>query len=224
MSEASFKKLAIERERKIKDEYFKEYPETPIPPEDRDSFLCLSYYPVNSRFRFRVRLQPYKVPEIVRMITGGGAIQQYIRVGFFEFSVEGTACRLEVYKSAEHRGPLECLFIPLRDRTSGIETYGAARYLDIPENENGTYELDFNKAYNPYCAYNERYVCPVAPKENWLAVEIRAGEMKYLCVKNQGKSSANSDVTGQENDQCALISFLTITNTQVEKVADQEIR
>lgn len=221
MSEESLKQLEIERERKIKDKYLKEYPDSPIPHQNRDSFAGLSYYPVNQRFRFRVQLQPYEVPEIVSIVTGAGTEQQYVRLGFFEFTVEGTTCMLQVYKSVQPRGTEEGLFIPFRDKTSGIETYGAARYVDIPENEKGTYELDFNKAYHPYCAYNDGYVCPVAPKENWLTVEIRAGEKLFPSMNNHGKSSPNNDVTSQENDQCALISFLTITKTQDEKSADQ---
>lgn len=179
LSEEQLKQLEIERERKIKDQAFKDDADSPIPCENKDSFAGLRYYPVDRRFRFRVQLRRYDAPEVITMITSLGSQQQFIRVGFFEFLVKGIACRLQVYKSAKPRGPEERLFIPFRDKTSGIETYAAARYIDIPENEKGTYELDFNKAYNPYCAYTEAYVCPLSPTENWLTVEIRAGEKMY---------------------------------------------
>jgi len=76
-------------------------------------------------------------------------------------------------------GGRETLFIPFKDATSGKETYGAARYLEIEETEVGIFLVDFNKAYNPYCAYSEAYSCPFPPRENWLEVAIKAGEKKF---------------------------------------------
>lgn len=113
-------------------------------------------------------------------MTSTGAQKKYLRYGFFEFSLDGRLHRLEVFKSVHAHGADETLFIPFRDRTSGVETYGDAKYIDIPENERSIYELDFNKAYNPYCVYNQNYVCPLAPKENWLDIEISAGEKVYV--------------------------------------------
>jgi uncharacterized protein (DUF1684 family) len=178
MSEDELKRLEIERERQTKDEYFGHYADSPIPQEEKHRFSGLKYYPVDANYRFRVQLYPYPSPTVVGMTTSTGTRKQFLRIGFFEFSIDGEMHRLQVYKSAQTNEE-ELLFIPLHDRTSGVETYGSARYVDIPENEKGVYELDFNKAYNPYCAYDEHYVCPLAPRENWLDVEIRAGEKAY---------------------------------------------
>lgn len=177
--EDEVKRIGIERERRLKDEYFEKYPDSPISPGEIQSFSGLKYYPVNPDYRFRVQLQKYERPEMITLTTSKGTTQEYVRVGFFEFSHEGKEQRLQVYKSTRSLAHEESLFIPFRDETSGVETYGTGRYLDIPENEQGIYELDFNKAYNPYCAYSEEYVCPLAPRENWLNGSIRAGERAY---------------------------------------------
>ena len=89
--------------------------------------------------------------------------------------MEGQAQALQVYKSEEQ----DALFLPFADQTTGSESYGAGRYLDPEEEADGTIPLDFNLAYNPYCAYNEQWSCPLPPRENRLAVRIEAGEMKF---------------------------------------------
>ena len=109
------------------------------------------------------------------MQTSTGDEQSYYRLGTVEFEVEGQPARLAVYKSAQH----DELFLPFRDATSGKETYGAGRYLEPVESSDGKLLVDFNLAYNPYCAYSEHYSCPLPPLENWLKVPIRAGEKGY---------------------------------------------
>ena len=179
MDEDDLKRSEIERERQEKDSAFKHAHESPIPHEERDTFAGLKYYPVDAQYRFKVRLQKHSSPSVVVMATSTGTEQRYLRHGFFEFSIDGKKCRLDAFKSEHSHGTENSLFIPFRDKTSGNETYGAGRYLDIPENEAGIYELDFNKAYNPSCAYNPNYVCPMAPRENWLDIKIEAGERLY---------------------------------------------
>jgi uncharacterized protein (DUF1684 family) len=179
MNEDELKRSEIERERQEKDGAFKYAHESPIPHEERDTFEGLKYYPVNAKYRFTVRLQKYSSPDVVVMATSTGTQQGYLRYGSFELSLDGKEYRLQVFKPEHSHGTEESLFVPFRDKTSGSETYGAGRYLDIPENETGIYELDFNKAYNPFCAYNPNYVCPMAPRENWLDIKIEAGEKLY---------------------------------------------
>ncbi len=99
-------------------------------------------------------------------------------MGYFELLVDDQKVVLNAYQSAEREDPN--LFIPFRDATSGVESYGAARYLDLEVAHNDRYSVDFNYAYNPYCAYSDAYVCPLPPRENWLGVPIRAGEKKYM--------------------------------------------
>jgi len=180
LSEDELKRMGIERERQQKDESSKYAHASPIPYDQLDTFAGLKYFPVDAKYRFKVRLQKHPSPEVTSIMTSTGDQKQFLRYGFFGFLVDGKVQRLEVFKSVHARAAEETLFIPFRDKTSGSETYGAARYIDIPENERGIYELDLNKAYNPYCAYNQNYVCPLAPKENWLDLEIRAGEKVYI--------------------------------------------
>lgn len=98
-----------------------------------------------------------------------------LRYGQFHFTVDGKECVLTAYQSADHP---EHLFLPFKDATNGTETYGAGRYIDVSAQPDASvhYVIDFNLAYNPYCAYNPAYSCPVVPRENFLTVPIRAGE------------------------------------------------
>lgn len=174
------KRMEIERERQTKDNYFKRAPDSPIPHGQRHAFAGLKYYAVNSSYRLKVKLNKYPSPETIVMSTSAGTQRDYVRVGYFEFKLENRQQKLQIYRSPAPSGHGEqLLFVPFRDKTSGVETYGAGRYIDVPENETGNYELDFNKAYNSYCAYSEDYVCPMTPTENWLEVGVHAGEKNY---------------------------------------------
>ena len=149
-------------ERIARDESFRSSQNSPIPLKERGLFQNLEYYPVNRDLVFSVRLNRYSRPEPVRLATNTGEIRSGLRYGYFEFVVEGQSCRLQVYRlddTAQSGGPN--LFIPFRDATSGSETYAPGRYIDLAENTSGIYELDFNRAYNPYCAYNVAYSCPL---------------------------------------------------------------
>ena len=164
-------------ERQAKDAFFKSG-SSPLPAVERGSFKGLDYYPVNPDLRFQVRLERYSSPRTIRMATNTGEIRGGLLYGFFEFTVENQMCRVEVYRLEEAYGK-PALFIPFLDATSGLETYEGGRYIDLIENTSGIYDLDFNRAYNPYCAYNPEYSCPAPPKENTVAASIRAGEKKY---------------------------------------------
>ena len=112
------------------------------------------------------------------VVTSKGTEQAYMKHGTFTFQLQGMTLRLAVYKSAEDPFA-RSLFIPFSDETSGAETYNAGRYLDLEEQGGDDYQLDFNLAYNPYCAYNDQYTCPIPPRENKLPVKILAGEKNY---------------------------------------------
>jgi uncharacterized protein (DUF1684 family) len=167
------------QERLAKDAAFKSSEDSPITKQDRPDFEGLSYYPIDSDFRFRVELHRYERPEQIRLGTNTGEIRSGLRYGYFDFQVDGVSCRLSVYKLEDSVDRGAFLFIPFRDATSGRETYGAGRYIDLKENTSGTYDLDFNRAYNPYCAYNKEFSCPLPPSENTLAVPVYAGEKDY---------------------------------------------
>lgn len=163
----------------MKDEFFKTDPDSPIPTKDRPGFHGLEYYPVDPSLKFSARLIRHQSPEQIRLGTNTGEIRSGLRYGYFDFQVQGKICRLQVYRLEDAPAGGAGLFIPFRDATTGVETYSAGRYLDLKENTSGIYELDFNRAYNPSCAYDYEYSCPVPPAENTLAAAIRAGEKKY---------------------------------------------
>jgi uncharacterized protein len=167
------------QERLAKDATFKSGSESPLPESNRAGFQGLSYYPLDASLRFRVELHRYSGPKPLRIATNTGEIRSGLIYGYFEFQVEGQPCKLQVYRLEDNSGRGPSLFIPFRDATSGKETYGAGRYIDLAENTSGVYDLDFNRAYNPYCAYNSEYSCPLPPAENTLSLPIRAGEKMF---------------------------------------------
>jgi uncharacterized protein (DUF1684 family) len=167
------------QERLAKDKAFKSGQDSPIPGPELSGFQGLSYYPINPELRFRAKLNRYASPNKIRLGTNTGEIRSALRYGYFDLQVGNSNCRLNVYKLEDAPDLGASLFIPFRDATSGKETYGAGRYIDIKENTSGIYDLDFNRAYNPFCAYNIEFSCPLPPAENTLKVPIRAGEKKY---------------------------------------------
>ncbi len=168
---------ALARFREEKDGFFRAGHGSPLPHGEAQAFAGLKYFDPDPRFRFETTLQRYARPEAVMVATSKGSRQLFNRVGYFDLSVDGKKVRVNAYQSAERDDPN--LFIPFRDATSGKESYGAARYLELEVEHDDRYALDFNYAYNPFCAYSEDYVCPLPPQENWLPVAISAGEKKY---------------------------------------------
>lgn len=168
----------IEAHRREKDGFFRTAEESPIPPRERASFTGLKYFSPDEKYRLRVHLTPVEDPTPIPMAVSQGDPRPMHRFGYFEFDLKGEKVRLWVYSSGSSHGT-ESLFLPFRDRTSGNESYGAGRYLDLPVSPHGEYVLDFNEAYNPYCAYSENYSCPLPPAENWLKVPVPAGEKAY---------------------------------------------
>lgn len=166
---------AVEEFRRAKDHMFLHDPETPIPAEQRDKFSGLSYFPPAPDFVIDGQVEPPPEAGELRMPTSTGDEVTYQRYGVVRFSVDGTPAQLTLFGVEGERD----LFVPFRDATSGNETYGAGRYLEVARPHDDHIELDFNYAYNPYCAYSEAYSCPLPPLENWLKVPIRAGEKLY---------------------------------------------
>lgn len=166
---------AIEDFRRAKDHMFAHDPESPIPVAEREEFAGLSYFPPETALVIHARMEPATDTRELRMSTSTGDEVGYHRAGVVHFTVDGTPATLTLFGVAGERD----LFVPFRDATSGTETYGAGRYLEVSHPVNGTVELDFNYAYNPYCAYSEMYSCPLPPLENWLKVPIRAGEKVF---------------------------------------------
>ena len=165
---------AIEAERAAKDEYFRLAPDSPIPPDERDAFEGLAYHAPDVAFRVEgLVLGAYAgdEPEAFDLPTSTDDLRRAWRAGTFRFELDGQALTLTAYDLGGGE-----LFVPFLDATSGRETYGAGRYLDVEPELDGTFTLDFNLAYHPYCAYSPVYSCPLTPAENRLAVRVEAGE------------------------------------------------
>jgi uncharacterized protein (DUF1684 family) len=168
---------AVEDERARKDAWFKASPSSPLPHEVRHDFQGLPYFAVDPDLRFEeLRLEAYAgaEPSSFQIPTSDGQLRPAHRAGTFTFEHEGAARRLTAYTL--DGGGSESLFVPFLDGTSGRETYGAGRYLDLEPEDDGTYALDFNLAYHPYCVYAESFSCPLTPAENRLPIRVEAGE------------------------------------------------
>jgi uncharacterized protein len=154
----------LEAFRRQKDKFFAESGDSPILHDEKHHFHGLNYYPVDLTYRV--------VATLVE--------EQNTRIGRLEFELEGQQLRLTAFLPPGDE-PLHGnrLFVPFRDKTSGKETYGAGRYIDLNKRASNEYILDFNRAYNPYCAYSPYYSCPLPPGENSLPVEIKAGEKLF---------------------------------------------
>jgi uncharacterized protein (DUF1684 family) len=177
-------KKTLEEERELKDGFFKAHPQSPIPLEERMRFKRLEYYPPDPNYRFELELHEHDEKKSIKIAYTMGEMKEFTRWGEFRFKIGDQEQVLQAYKSSSEE---ELLSIFFRDATSGKETYGAGRYLDLEPERNctidGKWILDFNKAYNPWCAYSEAYTCPFVPPENWLKVPIRAGEKLYVLKK-----------------------------------------
>jgi hypothetical protein len=168
----------MERMRSEKNAFYKINLHSPLTEKVRNQFVGLNYYPIESSYRYDLKLETQEDPDTLIMATNTGEERKSIKYGFFHFTVDGKSLQLTVFKFIDP-GKDKYLFIPFMDATNGKETYGAGRYIDLPENNTNRYILDFNSAYNPYCAYNPIYSCPIPPGENRLNVSIRAGEKVF---------------------------------------------
>ncbi|HZC32707.1 MAG TPA: DUF1684 domain-containing protein [Candidatus Bathyarchaeia archaeon] len=167
---------AISGYRAEKDEFFKTSQNSPVPAEERATFEGLPYYPIDEDLVFDgLRLQPYtgNEPSDFQIPTSDNKLRPAHRAGIFTFDLDGPR-QLTAYTFDGGEG--DSLFVPFLDQTSGKETYGAGRYLDLEPDEDGTYAIDFNLAYHPSCVYAPQFSCPLTPAENRLATRVEAGE------------------------------------------------
>lgn len=160
----------LETFRAQKDAFFASHPQSPLTPRQKENFNGLSYFPENPALRLEVKVAELSPKEKATMQTSTGDQQHYLRHSKFKFTVDGQEAELTIY-SGEHG-----FFLPFVDSLANKETYGAGRYLEPEPLGNGKFLVDFNLAYNPYCAYNDRWSCPLTPFENRLKVPVRAGE------------------------------------------------
>jgi uncharacterized protein (DUF1684 family) len=163
---------------------------SPLRPEDLSAFQGLKYFPVDAGFRVKAEFAVTPDEKYFMMPTSSGRARKYIKVGTLSFKLGGKDYVLNAYQSApivevaKMQEYKKSLFVPFRDLTSGRETYGSGRYLYLSMPEDKELILDFNLAFNPSCAYgSESFSCPLPPKENFLQIEIKAGEKNYLIKK-----------------------------------------
>lgn len=163
----------LEAFRAEKNDFFGGHPQSPLTREQRKDFHGLNYFPENDSLRLEVKVDEYPVKPTFEMQTSTGDVQIYEKFGKFSFMVDGARAELTIYQS-QHG-----YFLPFVDSLAGSETYPAGRYLEPEPLPGGRFLVDFNLTYNPYCAYNEMWSCPITPAENRLPVAIRAGEKLF---------------------------------------------
>ncbi len=166
----------MESARASKDEMLRTSPTSPISPAARDSYLPLQYFPPDETYRVPAGLEAGASGRAMDVPTSTGQKRHMDVVGTLEFTLKGQRVKLTAFVEEGSNG--DRLFVPFTDATSGKESYGGGRYLDLDKSPSGVYIIDFNTAYNPYCAYNSTYDCPVPPPENRLPLDVRAGEKK----------------------------------------------
>jgi len=173
-----------QREQKLKgfrekrDRFFKESSQSPLKEGDRKKFKGLFYYPIDLKYAMVGGIERYPIepkPMYVTLPTNKETGRKYVKYGRFKLKWEGNPYTLQIYRPL---GGGE-LFLPFKDKTSETETYPKGRYLSIEPMPGGEVLIDFNRAYNPFCQFNEKYTCSYAPEENWLNIAIRAGEKRF---------------------------------------------
>lgn len=161
---------------------FKDLEESPLKKGDLARFRKLKYFKYDEKYVVTATITLTPDAEPFKMATSTARKPVYVKYGIARFMIDQQPFELSIYRNEENHyleGYEDYLFLPFKDQTNGTSSYGGGRYIDLRIEEGATIEIDFNKAYNPYCAYNDRYSCPIPPRENYLAVEIKAGVKAY---------------------------------------------
>jgi len=186
MDDSRWERL-LEMARKEKDQFFASRRQSPLSLQGRRAFQGLAYWPPDPDYCFELELHDHEDRKVIEVADTSGRQRNLWRWGEFRFELAGRQRALRAHKAGAGE---ERLFVPSRDRTSGKESYGAGRYLDLGPARHLTSEgkcvVDFNEAYNPWCAYSEDYACSFDPPENWLRVPVRAGEENYSLKSREG--------------------------------------
>lgn len=163
----------LQAERAAKDASFRRQADQPVPAARQQLFLPLKYFPIDQDYAVTASFTAAaRTP--LRMPTSTGVFRDMEQAGTLEFTLKGRALSLAAFVEAGAK--LDRLFVPFTDLTSGTETYPAGRYLELDLNSTGIYIVDFNRAFHPYCYYNDSYDCPYPPPSNRLPIPVRAGE------------------------------------------------
>jgi len=174
--EVYLENIAAERERQFK--FLKYNIDSPLEEDQKKELDSLDFYPIDPSYKVRGRLEPVPNKRIVEIPMTDGTLERYIRHSFVTFELQGKSLKLLLLQ-AEDEVDLRNFFLAFADGTSADETYGGGRYINLRQDGSSSITIDFNLAYNPYCAYNPDFACPIPPKENILEIPIRAGEKNY---------------------------------------------
>ena len=166
-------------QREIND-FFKDASVSPLKKRDLKNFRGLDFFAYDSIYLVTAKLTKTPKEKPFMMLTTTDMMVEYIKYGTISFELLSNQYSLDIYKNLEDPNERDNLFLPFLDDTNGNESYGGGRYinLDIPQVDNLI--IDFNSAFNPYCVYDEKYSCPIVPRENYLPLEIKAGVMNFL--------------------------------------------
>jgi uncharacterized protein (DUF1684 family) len=164
----------LQKERAAKDEAFRRQIDQPVPADRQQTYLPLKYFPVDPAYAVTASFTPAPARTPLQMPTSTGKLRDVEQVGTLAFTLKGQALSLGAF--VEVGDPPNRLFVPFTDLTSGTETYPAGRYLELDRTVTGIYVIDFNRAFHPYCYYNDSYDCPYPPPANRLPIPVRAGE------------------------------------------------
>ena len=184
VSATSFAQDFAKQTENFREKYKREFTKTADSPLKKEDLKYLRFYDPDSSFRVHATFTRVRNSQSFEMPTYSGTKKTFVKYGKVRFRLNGKKQTLTIYRSLslqtlpQYR---DYLFLPFKDKTSGNDTYGGGRYIDLKTSDvkDGAFLLDFNKAYNPYCAYSEGYNCPIPPKENSLVVPIEAGEKNY---------------------------------------------
>lgn len=174
--EAYVEKIEKERERQFK--FIRFNIESPLTEEQKRSFTKLTFYDINPSYKVKARLLPIENKKVREVPLTDGSKQRYIEHSFAEFELGGKTNKLLLLQAMDEADKRN-FFLAFADETSAVETYGGGRYLNVRQDGKNSITLDFNLAYNPYCAYNPDYACPIPPKENLMDIPIPVGEKNY---------------------------------------------
>ncbi|HJR59060.1 MAG TPA: DUF1684 domain-containing protein [Vicinamibacterales bacterium] len=166
-----------------KDRYMRESPESPVPANARATFPPLPYYAIDPAYQIPASLAIAPGDAVLELPTSTGLRRKMKKIGTLRFTLKGQPLTLSAFVDAS-TNDVRRLFVPFGDLTNGSETYPGGRYLDLERTATGIYDLDFNRAYHPFCVFNAAYDCPYPPRENRLAVPVRAGERLQSLIPN----------------------------------------
>jgi hypothetical protein len=164
----------IQADRARKDAALLRQVDEPIPLAKQQFYLPLKYFPIDPAYAVTASFTPAAARTPLQMPTSTGQLRDMEQVGKLSFTLKGQLLSLGAF--VETGTSPDRLFVPFTDLTSGTETYAAGRYLELERTATGIYTIDFNRAFHPYCYYNETYDCPYPPPSNRLPIPVRAGE------------------------------------------------